>query len=52
MRLVQDLAGIEYTVKRAAGYVEQAQAALSPFPPSPEKEALVAISDYTVKRKK
>jgi len=52
MQLVQDLAGIEYTVKRAAGYVGQAQAALSAFPPSPEKEALLAISDYTLKRKK
>jgi octaprenyl-diphosphate synthase len=52
MRLVQDLAGIEYTVKRAAGYVDQAQAALSAFPASPEKEALLAVSDYTLKRKK
>jgi len=52
MRLVRDLAGIEYTVKRATDYVDQAQAALSAFPPSPEKEALLAISDYTLKRNK
>jgi octaprenyl-diphosphate synthase len=52
MRLVQDLAGIEYTVERATAYVDQARAALSPFAPSPEKEALLAISEYTLKRKK
>jgi len=52
MQRVQDLAGIDFTVKRAAAYVEQAQAALSPFPSSPEKEALLAVSDYTLKRKK
>jgi len=43
--------GIDYTVKRARDYVEKAQTFLQLFPASPEKEALLAISDYTVERK-
>ena len=52
MKVVHDCAGIDYTVKRAESYIEQAKISLSPFPPSRQKEALLAISDYTVKRNK
>ena len=52
MKMVHDCAGIDYTVKRAETFVEEAKMALSPFPPSQEKEALLAISDYTIRRKR
>jgi octaprenyl-diphosphate synthase len=52
MQAVQDSGGIGYTVKRAADYVNQAEDLLSIFSPTPEREALLAISDYTLKRKK
>jgi octaprenyl-diphosphate synthase len=52
MRAVQDSGGIDYTMKRAADYVKQARDFLSIFPPTQEREALLAISDYTLKRKK
>lgn len=50
MKVVQGCAGIDYTVKRAEGYINQAKMSLSPFPPSEEKDALLAISDYTIRR--
>jgi octaprenyl-diphosphate synthase len=50
--VVQDCAGIDYTVKRAETYIEEAKRSLSIFPPGQEKEALLAIADYTIQRKK
>lgn len=44
--------GLEYTIKKAEDYVLQAKSLLSSFSPSPEKDALLALADYTVKRKK
>jgi geranylgeranyl pyrophosphate synthase len=52
MQAVQDSGGIDYTMKRAADYVKQARDFLSLLPPTQEREALLAISDYTLKRKK
>jgi geranylgeranyl pyrophosphate synthase len=52
MQAVRDSGGIDYTVMRATDYVKQAQKFLSIFSPTPESEALLAISDYTLKRKK
>ncbi len=52
MQAVQASGGIGYTVKRAVDYVNQAQEFLSFFSPTQEREALLAISDYTLKRKK
>jgi geranylgeranyl pyrophosphate synthase len=52
MQAVQDSGGIGYTVKRAADYAKQARDFLSIFSPSHEREALLAISEYTLKRKK
>ncbi len=51
MELVHRCAGIDYTVKRASSYIERARISLSPFPPSQEKEALLTIAEYTIKRK-
>ncbi len=52
MQAVQDSGGIGYTVERAADYVKQARDFLSIFSPTQEREALLAISDHTLKRKK
>ena len=52
LEMVQASGGIEYTRKRAQSYVDQAKSALQAFAPSPEKEALGVIADYTVQRKK
>jgi len=52
MEVVHRCAGIDYTVKRAEGYIDQARMCLSPFPPSQEKEALLAIAEYTISRKR
>jgi len=52
MDVVHRCAGIDYTVKRAEGYIDQARMCLSPFPPSQEKEALLAIAEYTLRRKR
>jgi octaprenyl-diphosphate synthase len=50
--VVRDCGGIDYTLKRAATYIEDAKQSLSLFPPSREKEALLAIADYTIQREK
>ncbi|HSR14054.1 MAG TPA: polyprenyl synthetase family protein, partial [Thermodesulfobacteriota bacterium] len=50
MAVVRD-SGIEYTAGRAAEYIGIAKDCLSPFSSSPEKEALLAVADYTIKRK-
>jgi octaprenyl-diphosphate synthase len=52
MQAVQDSGGIGYTVKRAADYMNQAKDFLSIFSPTQEREALLAIAEYTLKRKK
>jgi octaprenyl-diphosphate synthase len=51
MGLVHRCAGVDYTVKRAASYIEQATNSLSSFSPCREKEALLTIAEYTIKRK-
>ena len=52
MQAVQDSGGIDYTVRRAADSVNQAKDCLSIFPPTQEREALLSIAEYTLKRKK
>ena len=52
MQTVQDSGGIGYTVNRAADYVQQAKDGLAIFSPTQEREALLAIAEYTLKRKK
>jgi octaprenyl-diphosphate synthase len=52
MTAVQNCLGIDYTVQRAETYIEQAKNCLSLFPPTEEKEALLAIADYTLQRKR
>jgi len=52
MKAVRDCAAAEYTQRRAEEYMAKAKSALSPFPPTPEKDALLTLADYTVQRKK
>jgi octaprenyl-diphosphate synthase len=51
MKIVRDCGGIEYTTQRAEKFVAKAKSFISLFPPSREKEALLALSDYTIRRK-
>lgn len=51
MKIVLDYGGINYTTQRAEKFVAKAESFLSFFPPSREKEALLALSDYTIRRK-
>jgi geranylgeranyl pyrophosphate synthase len=37
-------------MERARRYVQEAQDALMVFPDSPVRQALIAVSDYTVQR--
>ena len=48
-RLVECRA-IEYAMDRAAGFARQAQQSLEVFPPSPERDALMALPDYVLSR--
>lgn len=52
MKVIHDRGGIDYAMQRAEEFVRKAESFLSPFPPSREKEALLAVADYTVKRKR
>ncbi len=51
MRAVQSYGGIDYTIKQAEGFVLKAKSFLAGFPPSREKDALLGLSDYTIRRK-
>ncbi len=51
MRSVQQYGGIEYTVKRAEEFAAKAKSYLSIFPPSKEKDSLLTLSDYTIRRR-
>lgn len=50
--LIRNGGGLDYTVKKAENYALRAKSLLSSFPSSPEKEALLVLTEYTVKRKK
>ncbi len=51
LKMVKGCGGIEYTTQRAEEFVAKAHSSLSLFPSSQEKEALLAVSDYTIRRK-
>ncbi len=44
--------GIDYTVKKANEYSQQAQEVLQPLPPTPSKETLLHFIDFVMERKK
>ncbi|MBS0640009.1 MAG: polyprenyl synthetase family protein [Acetobacteraceae bacterium] len=50
MRLIAHHGGIDATMDRARRYAQEARDALMIFPDSPVRQALIAVSDYTVQR--
>lgn len=50
--LVHTYGGIDYTVKRARDYIDQAKTLLGAFAPSSHRNALMSLSDYVVTRVK
>jgi octaprenyl-diphosphate synthase len=49
-RLIKEHGGLEYTLKRAREFSEDAKKYLEDFPDSDEKEALFDIADYVIER--
>jgi octaprenyl-diphosphate synthase len=50
MQFMEKRGAIRATVERAAEFAESAKASLAVFPPSPIRDNLAAIADYTVRR--
>jgi octaprenyl-diphosphate synthase len=50
--LVHCYGGIDYAIGRARDYIAEGKALLDVFPPSPDKDALLSLSDYVVTRVK
>lgn len=51
MQVVKECGGIDYAVQCAEDFVAKARTSLTPFPSSREKEALLALADYAIRRK-
>jgi octaprenyl-diphosphate synthase len=49
-RLIKEYGGLEYTLKRAREFSEEAKKYLEDFPESDVKEALFDIADYVIER--
>lgn len=49
--LVSDYGGIEYTLQTAREYVARGKSRLESFPESPDRQALLSLADYVVKRR-
>jgi octaprenyl-diphosphate synthase len=50
LALLKEHRSIDYAYRRATEYAERAQKPLYAFPPSPEREALLALPDYILSR--
>jgi len=51
VEIIERYDGIQYTWKKAKGFVEMAKKRLHVFPDSKEREALCALADYVIERK-
>ena len=51
MRSVQNYGGIDYTVKKAEEFASKAKSFLSVFSSSHSRDSLLALSDYTIRRR-
>jgi len=51
MKIIEQYDGIQYTSKKAKGYIKRAKGYLRPFPNSREKEALYQLADYVLERR-
>jgi octaprenyl-diphosphate synthase len=49
-RLLHDTRSVEYAIKRAQEFAADAKKQLHAFPPSPERDALMALPDYILAR--
>jgi octaprenyl-diphosphate synthase len=52
LELVKKSEGIDYTIRQAETYAGKAISALADFPSGQEKEALLTLAEYTLRRKK
>ena len=50
VRSLREHASIDFAYRRAADYAERAKKHLYAFPPSSEREALLALPDYVLSR--
>ncbi len=51
LKAVKEWGGIEYTFQAAENFIAEAKKSLLPFPISQEKEALLGLADYVLRRK-
>jgi octaprenyl-diphosphate synthase len=50
MRILKEHASIDYAYRRAVDFAERAKKPLYAFPPSAERDALLALPDYVLSR--
>src|SRR5204862_7007118 len=50
LRCLKDHASIDYAYRRAVEYADRAKRPLYAFPPSSERDALLALPDYVLSR--
>jgi octaprenyl-diphosphate synthase len=50
-KIIQEYQGLDYADQLASRYIAEAKSALAIFPPSPTRESLLEIADYTVTRR-
>ena len=50
-KIMQEYQGLDYADQLANHYIAEAKSALAIFPPSPTRESLLEIADYTVTRR-
>ena len=50
LRSLKDHASIDYAYRRAVEYADRAKKPLYAFPPSSERDALLALPDYVLSR--
>jgi octaprenyl-diphosphate synthase len=48
--IIRKYKGIEYTMDRARGYIDNAKRNIESFEPSAEKTALLALADFVIER--
>lgn len=48
--IIRKYRGIEYTMERARGYIDNAKRNIETFDPSPERSALLALADFVIER--
>ena len=52
LELIKKYQGIEYSLQKAQNYAQEAKEIINGFSLSPEKEALLAVADYVIERRR